>query len=159
MSTNSITITAATLRDLPRMRELFAETVRNVNSEHYDPEEIEDWVSCGDNARWEELFSRLVFYVAKNNEQNIVGFASIAEDGLLHSLFVDRRCLRKGIAAALLEKAQEYAHTNGIKTVTSEVSITAKPFFERMGFRVQEEQRKRAKKLYLKNYLMKKDIK
>lgn len=149
-------ITAALRTDIPRLRELFSETVRKVNSEHYGPEETEDWVACGDTARWEDLFSRLTFYKATDKEGNILGFASVSQDGLLHSLFTDHRHLRQGVAKALLEKAEEFASNNGITSITAEVSVTAKPFFEKMGFIEIEKQRRKAKTLYLKNYIMKK---
>lgn len=151
-------ITEASRDDIPRLQELFTETVRNVNSEHYTPEETEDWISCGDKARWEDLFSHLIFYIATDKAGNIIGFASVSKEGLLHSLFTDHRHLRQGVAKALLEKTEEFARKNGITVITSEVSVTAKPFFEQMGFTVIKEQERKAKKLYLKNYIIKKPL-
>lgn len=44
------------------------------------------------------------------------------------------------------------------KRLTSEVSITAKPFFEKQGFQVDEEQKRKANQMCLTNYKMSKQF-
>ena len=51
-----------------------------------------------------------------------------------------------------------YAVANGLKTITSEVSITARPFFERHGYDVLAEQQAQANKLRMTNYKMAKTL-
>ena len=53
-------------------------------------------------------------------------------------------------------KRENYAKEKGAEKLISEVSITAKPFFEKQGFKVDEEQKRRANKLCLINYKMSK---
>ena len=45
---------------------------------------------------------------------------------------------------------------HGICDITSEVSITARPFFERRGYVVEQEQCAQANRLQLTNYVMRK---
>jgi len=56
----------------------------------------------------------------------------------------------------LLHTVENYAIQNNIRTLTADVSITAKPFFESKGFVVEAEQLAQANQLKLKNFKMKK---
>lgn len=53
---------------------------------------------------------------------------------------------------------ERYAAVMGIKRITSEVSLTARPFFEKRGFVVEKEQKCRANKLFLTNFVMAKEL-
>ena len=53
---------------------------------------------------------------------------------------------------------EAYARERGAKRLTSEVSITAKPFFEKQGFQVDEEQKRKANQMCLTNYKMSKQL-
>lgn len=149
----------ATLADIPELREMCQATLRAVNIADYTPEEIEDWASCSDDtSHLADLISNLYFLVALNETGEIIGFTSIRKDGYLHSMFVHKDYQRRGVASFLLSKAEEYATENQIDTITSEVCITAKPFFERKGYSVVEEQKRQANRLCLTNYWMKKEL-
>ncbi|EEU49731.1 LOW QUALITY PROTEIN: hypothetical protein HMPREF0619_03896, partial [Parabacteroides sp. D13] len=51
--------------------------------------------------------------------------------GHLHSMFVHKDFQSKGIVTILLNDIERYAITAGITRVTSEVSLTARLFFEK----------------------------
>ena len=53
---------------------------------------------------------------------------------------------------------QQYAITYGIMRITSEVSLTARPFFEKRGYIVEEEQKRKANQLSLTNFWMAKQM-
>ena len=145
----------ATHEDIPTLKDLFRETVTTVNSRDYTCEETADWASCMDSrARWKELIDGMHVVVAVAPSDRIVGFAAINDEGYLHSMFVHKDCQGQGVATFLLDIMEEYAKRNGINEITSEVSITAKPFFERKGYTVITEQKVRANKLYMINYKM-----
>jgi putative acetyltransferase len=139
----------------PELNRLYQETILAVNQKDYSTEEVEDWASCGNSlTHWEQLINELYFIVAENNKKQIAGFSSIRNDGYLYSMFVHKDFQRQGIASLLYNKIEEYAITKNIAKITSEVSITAKGFFERQGFKVDEEQKRKANKLSLTNYKM-----
>lgn len=149
----------ATLTDIPELQEMYKATLRAINIADYTVEEVEDWASCGDDiAHLADLINNLYFVVALNEADQIIGFTSIRKDGYLHNMFIHKDYQRRGIASFLLTKAEEYAIEHQIKIITSEVSITAKPFFEKKGYSVVKEQRRRANKLCLTNYWMKKEL-
>lgn len=148
-----------TINDIDELRNLFRSTIQAVNIQNYTPAEIEDWASCGDSTiHWKNLLSTLYFLAALDNEGRIIGFASIRADGYLHSMFVHKDWQRKGIASQLLSEIEAYACRFGITQITSEVSITARPFFEKQGYSVEKSQKKRAKRLEMINYVMKKEL-
>lgn len=153
-------IRIATLSDMPELKELYQNTVLTVNRKDYSTAEIEDWASCGDDiAHLQKSFTEQYYIVAENQSQYIVGFASINDEGYMHTLFVHSNFQRQGIATLLYQYLEKYVQDKGAGKITSEVSITAKPFFEKQGFRIDEEQMRKANELYLKNYKMSKTIK
>lgn len=143
--------------DTTEMKELFCSTVLNINIKDYTKEEVEDWASCGENAdRWKELISKNRFIGAFDRDNRLVGFSSMNKDGYLHSMFVHKDCQGRGVATSLLSEVEKIAANFGVTEITSEVSITARPFFEKRGYNVIKEQRHKAKKLELTNFVMKK---
>ncbi len=149
----------ATTSDTPEMQELYRTTILTINRKDYSVEEIEDWASCGDNTgRWQELFAEQHYIVAENKEGKIVGFASINDTGYMCTLFVHKDFQHQEIATLLYQTLEKYAKEKGADKITSEVSITARPFFEKQGFVVDEEQKRRANKLCLTNYKMSKEL-
>ena len=139
------TIREAQQTDTIALKELFQNTVLAVNSKDYSQAEVEDWASCGDDlSNIEEMIKTHYFIVAVNQQSQIVGFSSITSQGYLHSMFVHKDFQGKGIATMLLEEIERYAITAGIMRITSEVSLTARPFFEKKGYIVKEEQKRKA---------------
>lgn len=126
----------ATLADLDQVRELFFDTVTTVNTAHYNPKQVKAWSSGYDNIeRWTNRILEHHFFVADINGV-IAGFASITADGYLDVLFVHKDFQRRGVALSLLNQIKKVAHTPGINRITSDVSITARPFFEKQGFSI-----------------------
>lgn len=145
--------------DIPALRELFRSTVLTVNAKDYTREETEDWASCGDStAHWERLLDSLHFVVTTDTDGRLTGFAAISPDGYLHSLFVHKDRQGEGIGSALLQEMEAHARKLRTGRITSEVSITARPFFERRGYKVERAQLARARKLEMTNYVMHKDL-
>lgn len=154
-----ISFRKATLADIQEIKDLFANTVLTVNRKDYTEEETADWAACGERpGHWERLVNDLHFIVATNAEGHIIGFAAIRHDGYLHSLFTHKDHQRQGVATRLLRLMESHAMANGAKTITSEVSITARPFFEHNGYAVVSEQKAQAHKLRLTNYKMAKNL-
>jgi len=69
-------------------------------------------------------------------------------------MFVYRDFQEMGVATVLLNEIERYADVMGIKRITSEVSLTARPFFEKRGFVVEKGQKYKANKLFQTNFVM-----
>lgn len=153
------TIRKAIVSDIPELMELYRGTVLTVNRKDYSAEEVEDWASCADNTpRGEDFFAEQQYMVAETVEGRIVGFGSIYNTGYMHTMFVHKDFQHQGIATLLYQALEAYAREKGAGRITSEVSITARPFFEKQGLMVDEEQKRKAGKLYLTNYKMSKAL-
>ena len=148
-------IRAALQSDAVELKNLFQNTVLAINRRDYSQAEVEDWASCGDDlSNIEDMIKTHYFIVAVNQQLEIVGFSSITPQGYLHSMFVHKDFQGEGIATILLNEIEQYAITNGIIRITSEVSLTARPFFEKKGYIVEEEQKRKANQLSLTNFRM-----
>lgn len=158
MKTN-FTIRVAQQSDVIELRDLYKNTVLVINRHDYSQEEVEDWASCGDDlSKIGEMIETHYFIVAVNPFSQIVGFSSITPQGYLHSMFVHKNFQGKGIATMLLEEIERYAIAKGITRITSEVSLTARPFFVKHGYTVEIEQKRRANQLCLTNFWMAKGL-
>ena len=111
--------------DAVELKNLFQNTVLAINRRDYSQAEVEDWASCGDDlSNIEDMIKTHYFIVAINQQLEIVGFSSITPQGYLHSMFVHKDFQGEGIATILLNEIEQYAITNGIIRITSEVSLT-----------------------------------
>ena len=73
-------------------------------------------------------------------------------------MFVSPRYLRLGVARQLLGHVEAHARAERLTELTANVSITARPFFERYGFFVKAEQHPVIAGVQLTNYAMKKNL-
>lgn len=121
--------------------------------------EVEDWASCGDSIEhWKEVLSVHNYVAALDQEGHIIGFSSMNTEGYLHSMFVHKDWQHKGVASMLLSEVEKMALGYGVHKISAEVSITARPFFEKHGYKMVKEQKAKANRLYLTNYVMKKEL-
>ena len=160
MQLKPVRLRKAEAGDLPELHSVFEQSVRNNCKKDYTPEQIEAWVQRASPERWQELFtSGLQFIVAEETKSfRITGFTSFNSQGYLHSMFILPQFCGRGIATLLLDFAEEFARNNHIPYLFSEVSITARPFFEKRGFIVEQEQLVKVNNVEMDNFRMRKSL-
>ncbi|MBP3588278.1 MAG: GNAT family N-acetyltransferase, partial [Clostridia bacterium] len=89
-------------------------------------------------AAWEKSFLAHDTLVARMDGE-IVGFADL-DVGYLYRLYVHKEHQRQGVATALAQALEGQAAAQGQVRMTTHASITARPFFEKRGYRVIKEQ-------------------
>lgn len=140
--------------DCQALLQLFRETVHTVNAKDYTPRQLDAWAPTDlDPAAWDRSFSQHVTLVALEKGE-IVGFADADPSGFLDRLFVHKDHQRQGIASALcaaLEKALP------VSVITTEASLTARPFFAAQGYRIIKTQQVERRGVFLKNAVMRKE--
>ena len=152
----SITIRLATANDLESILQLFQETIEVINANDYSSKQIEVWKNgAGRKQRWLEKIGLHHFLVAELNNQ-IAGFASISKEGYLDFMYVSKDHQRRRIATELYKALEQFARENQFSKITSDVSITAKPFFQKQGFIVLHQQEVLIDGVPLINYKMEK---
>ena len=151
-------IRRATLHDVPQLKSLYQGTITHINRAHYNPEQIRAWAATGERiASLENKIKAQHFYTAVTTDGQVTGFASLENDGELDMMYVHKDYQGQGIATLLITALYKKAAELGLKMLTAYVSITARPFFEKQGFRVVEAQQVQLGEVELENYKMVKD--
>lgn len=135
--------------------DIFLRAVREVSSKDYSAAQIEAWAKVEDRGLWAERRASRLGWIAEIDGEP-VGFSDLTEDGCLDMMFVHPEFQGCGVASRLLRRVEEEASKLGLKRVHTEASRTARPFFERKGFRVITEQIVEKRGQYLENFLMEK---
>lgn len=142
-----------TSSDCPALAKLFYDTIHAVNARDYTQEQLDAWADGNiDLDKWNQSLSAHHTFVAVQNGE-IVGFGDIDETGYLDRLFVHKDHQGEGIASAICSRLEQAVQ--GCR-ITTEASVTARPFFERRGYRVVKKQQVRRQDILLTNYVMEK---
>lgn len=144
--------------EIDQLIDVFKSSIVTAASGDYSADEIKEWLRSTENSeRWLQLFEEQLVLVAVINE-SIVGFATLQTPGYIDFMYVHGDYQQKGIAQLLFEEIKRTAIKNKVTILSSDVSITAKPFFAKNGFKVvRENQHKRGSQV-LVNYHMVCDI-
>jgi putative acetyltransferase len=154
----STTVRPMQPEDLGEMRSLFSQTVRQVNSRDYSPEQVEVWASsANDGARWQALPQSSQVLVAEQSGQ-VVGFTNLEADGHIDMFFVHPEHQGEGIGKRLMQALETLAQAQHTPRLYSEVSITAKPFFLRQGFEIVTEEQVERQGLWFTRFIMEKTL-
>lgn len=138
---------------------LFCDTVHAVNVKDYAPDQLDAWAPHSDRHRL-QIIGKL------EGQQTIgvkecgvlIGFGSLDSTGDIDMLYVHKDRQRQGIAKIILEELEHAAANRGRETLSVFSSITAKPFFERMGYTVGHEHTAIRNDVSLTNYCMRKQL-
>jgi putative acetyltransferase len=142
--------------DTAALARLFTETVHSVNAADYSQEQLAAWApDPPDVEHWHRRLSERIVFVAEQDSE-IVGFATLEPDGHLDYIYAHRRFQKQGVATALFQRIEQEAISRGVTRIFTEASITARPFFERVGFQIIASQRIKHRGISFINYRMEK---
>ena len=146
--------------DVQALANIYFNTIHKINIQHYTQEQVDVWApkSSLETEGWAKKFLRTKPFIAVI-ESKIVGFAEFEPNGHIDCFYCHHEWIGKGVGKALIKAILEKAREYKVDTIFSEVSITAKPFFESQGFRVIAEQTIVRKNVELTNYKMEKILK
>jgi len=139
--------------DCEVLAELFYNTVHTINVKDYTKEQLDVWATGDvDLEKWNQSFEEHYSLVAIDDEE-IVGFGDINKAGYLDRLYVHSEYQGKGIATAICNQLEHAVQGN----IVTHASITARPFFEKRGYRVMKEQQVERQGVFLTNFIMEKE--
>ena len=152
-SATTFRIRPAAHNDAAQIAELFRRAVLHIETSHYSDSEKAAWIQGADNAAfWQKRIGRGCIRLAAQNDR-ILGFIEyLPEQNHLDCLFTDPDHQRQGVASALLSAV--LPQTDADKTVTTDVSAAALPFFKKQGFILQHQNQIQRNGLVLINYRM-----
>ena len=129
------------MSDCKEITELFYNTVHTINAKDYTKEQLDVWATGqADLEKWNQSLQ----------EHYSIGFGDIDKDGYLDRLFVHSNYQGKGVATAICNQLEQAVDGK----ITTYASITAKPFFEKRGYKVVKERQVERQGIFLTNYVM-----
>ncbi len=138
--------------DCRELAELFYNTVHTVNAADYNNEQLNAWATGHvDLEAWNKSLQEHYSIVAVDNGI-IVGFGDIDQTGYLDRLYVHADYQCRGIATAICNKLEQSVSGK----IVTHASVTAKPFFEKRGYKVIKEQSVERQGVFLTNFVMEK---
>jgi len=155
---NEKTFAIATRNDLKEITHLFQQTIRSVASKDYSPQEIASWSDGAKNTdNWHKRIDTHYYLLVKSDDF-LVGMASLDKTGYLDVIYIHHEYQGQGIASDLLSKMENKAREDGHMSITSDVSITAKPFFIHKGYSIVKPQLILCRGCVLRNYNVRKSL-
>lgn len=140
--------------DLEDILTIFNGTVQAINKKDYTQQQIDQWVQLKpDYEKWHATLDSTYSVVALNRME-VIGFGNISDTGELDYLYVDKKWIGYGIGKMIATDLMNHALKAGAKELTVYSSITAKPFFESLGFELVEQKVQYRNGVMLMNYLM-----
>ena len=138
--------------DCRELAELFYNTVHTVNAADYNNEQLNAWATGHvDLEAWNKSLLEHYSIVAVDNGI-IVGLGDIDQMGYLDRLYVHADYQGRGIATAICNKLEQSVSGK----IVTHASVTAKPFFEKRGYKVIKEQSVERHGVFLTNFVMEK---
>lgn len=157
MTIKEILVREYKTEDAPYLVKIYYNTIHKINIRDYTEEQVNVWApetSLEVNG-WTEKFERIKPFVAVIDNV-IVGFAEFESNGHIDCFYCHHEWIGYGIGSALMNAIDTKAKQQKIERIYVEVSITARSFFEKHGFKLKEEQKVFLKGIGLTNFKMEK---
>lgn len=129
-----LVIRAACLDDAAAISTLVQRTVRISNGKDYPANSIELIVANFAADKVGERMAERDVFVCEQGDR-VVGTIALGGDRL-RTLFVDPDLQHTGIGARLVDHLEAHARKAGVRELTLSSSLTARGFYERMGYRL-----------------------
>jgi len=144
--------------DLEALALLFTASVHVLAAGHYSAAQREAWAPHPpDLARWRARLAPLRTLVAEAGAM-LAGFIAYAGDGHLHYLYCGPAFAGQGVAFLLYGCVEAQLRSAGVAQCHTEASLTARPFFERQGFVILQEQEVEVGGQHLRRLAMRKTL-
>mgnify|MGYP000689170577 CR=1 FL=1 len=142
--------------DKVKLLELFCNTINTVNLGDYSEKQVKTWGSMERvKPNWDSSFKNKEVFVAQEADK-LLGFCELESNGYIDRFYVAADSVGKGVGRNLFEALEISAKSREIEMLFSNASITAKPFFEKLGFSVVAEQKVFIKDIEYTNYRVEK---
>jgi putative acetyltransferase len=120
--------------DAARCAAIFHASIETLTEDDYSDDQRQAWAAAADDvaAFGARLGKALTLIASVSGEP--VGFGALKGADAIEMLYVDPGFARRGIGALLIDALARLAVGRGAKQLTSDVSDTARPSFEKQGF-------------------------
>ena len=144
--------------DEPDLHKVFLSAIHEVAIRDYSPEQVAAWApSSLDPDLWANRMRGIAPFVVEH-EGKPIAYADVQPSGYIDHFFVSGPFVRKGVGSQLMTRIHDEAALKGIRLLTSDVSLTAQPFFRHWGFSIVEERQAGMRGVVVPNARMKKEL-
>jgi putative acetyltransferase len=143
-----------------KLLEMYYNTVHTINKQHYNTQQLDAWVpsATANLSSWKDRFLANKTWVALKHDE-VVGFGNLEHQcTTIGMLYVHKDYQRQGVATLLLQKLESLLIDGGIRKAIAEVSLTARPFFERQGYLWVRDNHKLLRGVNFFNFIMEKEL-
>jgi putative acetyltransferase len=144
-------------RDAEATIEIFMRAIREVASKDYTPDQVGAWAQVDNQEGWARKRASRPTWIAII-DGNPAGFSDLEPRGYLDMMFVHPHYQGLGVASLLLKTLEAAGREQGLLLITTEASLTARPFFEKRGFDVIASQAVQKRGQTLRNFRMEKRL-
>ena len=133
-----IALRAFVPEDAPALRGVFMSAIHEVAVRDYTPAQVEAWApGTYDATAWAARMAALEPVVAELDGV-VAGYADLQGSGHVDHFFVGSAAGGRGVGGALMRHLLARAQALSLAELTSDVSLTAQPFFAHFGFEIVE---------------------
>lgn len=147
-------------QDAEQIAHLFHDTVRQVNCRDYSASQVAAWAPDDLYFRnWRQVCADRYTFVAEDVAEAaglILGFGELEPNGHIDCFYCHKDYQGRGVGRQLYRAIENQAIDLGLDRLFVEASITARPFFERLGFAVVQAQQVTCRGKVFTNYAMQK---
>lgn len=135
---------------------VYYSAIHEVAAADYSMEQLDAWAPASfDSSKWAERMRGIAPFVAEGDGA-IVGYADVQTNGYIDHFFVAGGAARQGVGSRLMGHIHSVAVAIGVESLFSDVSLTAKPFFEHWDFEIERQQSLAVRGVSLANLRMRK---
>ena len=144
--------------DEQALRVVYFNAVHQTAVKNYSPEQVNAWAPEDyDAVAWSERIQGIRPFVVEHEGQ-IVAYADVQTNGYIDHFYVSPTVGRQGVGSLLMRKIHETAASKNMAELFSHVSLTARPFFEKWGFVVEETRTVSVRGVSMNNFRMRKSL-
>ncbi len=153
-----IAVRAYDSSDAQDLANIYYNTIHKINAKDYNKKQIDTWApeASLEVEKWSKKFERTNPLVAVVDGK-VVGFVEFELNGHIDCFYCHHEWIGVGVGSALMKAIYEVANHHNISLIFAEVSITARPFFEKHGFKVLKEQKVFLGEIEFTNFKMEKN--
>lgn len=147
-------------QDSEAVARLFHDTIHRVNAADYSPEQLKAWAPADIHFKdWKAACTETYTAVCHpEGAETVTGFGMLKDTGHVDCFYVHHLWQGRGIGRLIMEHLTSRALAQGADLMTSDVSITAVPFFRSCGFHILCEQQVSVRGATLTNFRMEKPL-
>ena len=126
--------------DAPLLAQIYRDAIAELTGEDYDEAQQAAWISCADDeTRFAEKLGSSLTLVATIAGAP-VGFVSLTGGDHIDRLYVHPAAAREGAGTLLCDAIEKLARARCATHLTVDASDTARPLFEKRGFKARHRQ-------------------